>query len=341
MPDMPRPRNADGAAVGGGDRIIAAGRSDFHTTETAAALPATAGAIFPRRQILTPHDHATALHGEGRGTVTIAHRADGRWSERAVALADVGYVASQFAGATDVYLSQNRFNGWRRAIACLAQLDAMFADLDYYSLAPQIADLRPEHVLYVARQRLDDCQIPAPTIAISTGRGIALIWLHSAVPRAALSRWQACQHAIHDALEDLGADPRALDAARVLRLVGTTNARSRSLVMPLTDVGSTWPFDALADEILPLRRDELDRLRAERAKVRRRRNHRPDMSPLAGFNAHTLSEGRLTDLQQLRRYRFMGALPPGQRDAWMFCAAVNMAHLVTADLLPRELAALG
>lgn len=36
----------------------------------------------------------------------------------------------------------------------------------------------------------------------------------------------------------------------------------------------------------------------------------------------------------------MGELPPGQRDEWMFCAAVNLAYLVPADALLRELAAL-
>ena len=295
--------------------------------------------IVPCR-ILGPEDHATVLHGQGRGTVTIAQRRNGRWTERNVHLDDIAYVVRQLAGKTDVYLSQNRFFGRRRAIACLAQLDALFIDLDYYSLAPGIGHLRPEHILSVAFEQLDESRIPAPTIAISTGRGIALIWMHSAVPRGALGRWQACQREIYRALSDLGADPRALDAARVLRLIGTENSKSGTLVMPLTDVGHIWDFDALADEILPLKRAELERVRAERAKAQMGRRLRHPISLPSKFNYLTLAEGRLTDLQGLLQYRFMGVLPAGQRDEWMFCTAVNMAYLTGADTRPRELAAL-
>ena len=295
--------------------------------------------IVPRR-ILTPEEHATALHGQGRGTVAIAQRINNHWTEQNVSIEDLGYVARQLAGQTDVYISQNRFFGRRRAIACLAQLDALFIDLDYYSLAPGIGHLRPEHILSVALEQLEESRIPAPTTAISTGRGIALIWMHSAVPRGALGRWQACQREIYHALSDLGADPRALDAARVLRLIGTENSKSRTLVMPLTDMDHIWDFDALADEILPLKRAELERLRAERAKVWMRRHSPRPISLPSKFNYMTLAEGRLTDLQRLLKYRFMGILPPGQRDEWMFCSAVNMAYLIRADTLLRELTVL-
>jgi len=105
-------------------------------------------------------------------------------------------------------------------------------------------------------------------------------------------------------------------------------------------VGQVWDFDVLADEIQPLKRAELERLRAEREKARARRGQVPDISLLAGFNFVTLAEGRLTDLQRLRDYRFMGELPSGHRDEWMFCAAVNVAYLTSANTLPRELAAL-
>ena len=39
--------------------------------------------------------------------------------------------------------------------------------------------------------------MPEPTFALANGRGLALIWFHSPVPRAVLPRWRACQKAIH------------------------------------------------------------------------------------------------------------------------------------------------
>jgi hypothetical protein len=317
------------------------GAGEHFVVTPVASLPvASMPLIVPRAQIITSQDHANISHSQGRGRVAVARRIDGRWTECTVPLGDIGYVASQHAGEPDIYLSQNRFFGRRRAIASLLQLNALFCDLDYYSLAPSIRHLRSEHVLPIALERLEEHRIPAPTVAISTGRGIALIWLHHPVPRYALSRWQACQSMIHRALSELGADPRALDAARVLRLVGTKNSKSNTLVMPLTDVGHVWVFDDLADEILPLKRADLERLRAAREKASMRRGLRSGVQPPINFTFVTLAEGRLTDLQRLLEYRFTGVLPAGQRDEWLFCAAVSMAYLIPAAALPHELAAL-
>jgi hypothetical protein len=296
--------------------------------------------IVPRQQILSPEAHANVLHGRGHGTVALARRIDRGWTERTFAVADIGDSAHHHAGEPDIFLSQNRFFGRRRGVACLRELNALYCDLDYYSLAPTIRHLQSEHVLPIALERLEEYRIPAPTVAISTGRGVALIWLHSAVPRCVLGRWQVCQKTIHQTLSELGADPKALDAARVLRLIGTKNSKSNTLVMPLTDVGHVWDFDALADEILPLKRADLQRLRAEREKASNRRGQRPGTQLPANFNFVTLAEGRLADLQRLLDYRFKGALPAGQRDEWLFCAAVNMAYLVPAEALPREIAVL-
>jgi hypothetical protein len=298
---------------------------------------APASLLIPRRQILTSEDHATTLHSGGRGKVTFAQRDNnGRWKQQPILLADLAYFARSLAGKSDIYISQNRFHGWRRTVSNLAQLNACFCDLDYYH-APDIAHLRPDLVLQLVYERLDEHLIPQPTVAIGTGRGIALLWLlESPIPRDALPRWAACQRTIYEALIDLGADRYAIDAARVLRLVGTENSKSNAFVMPLTDVGPPWPFDALADEILPRKREELERIRTERAKVKQRR--RAEVWPLARFTPWTLAQGRLIDLQALLDHRWWGSLRPGHRDGWMFVAAVNVAYLVPSSCLPRELA---
>jgi len=68
---------ADGAAGGAGEAVADGQRlSDTTSHESAPA----SSLILPRRkQILTPEDHATTLHGSGRGRVTIAQQLDGRW----------------------------------------------------------------------------------------------------------------------------------------------------------------------------------------------------------------------------------------------------------------------
>jgi hypothetical protein len=76
-------------------------------------------------------------------------------------------------------------------------------------------------VLDLALKSLSAAAMPEPTLAISSGRGLYLLWLHSPIPRAALPRWTACQHELYEVLRLHGTDRAALAAARVLRVVGT------------------------------------------------------------------------------------------------------------------------
>jgi hypothetical protein len=104
-------------------------------------------------------------------------------------------------------------------------------------------------------------------LAISTGRGLALVWRHEPVPRHVLPKWARCQQHIFEALKGLGADPGVTDAARVMRLVGTYNSKSRTLVQTIFEnLDEVWEFGDLADKILPVpqaRFDERDARRTE------------------------------------------------------------------------------
>jgi hypothetical protein len=110
---------------------------------------------------------------------------------------------------------------------------------------------------------LDDEGIPLPSYALDTGRGLNLVWLHDLVPRAALSRWTAVQKHLAEVLKPFGADMRALDTARVFRVVGSVNSRAE---WERRIVGMIWcrddpanptryMFDELANEILPFTRE--------------------------------------------------------------------------------------
>jgi hypothetical protein len=287
----------------------------------------------------SPTDHARVLHEDGRGRVTIAQISPGQgyWREQSVPITDLAAVLSDFAGRTDCYLTQNRFWTRRRRIVDLAKLDALFTDLDYYKT--EFADWTPSLVLQAALRALDDANLPAPSFAIASGRGVALTWLHSAAPRQALPRWRLCQQRIFEVLKRFGADPLATDAARVLRLVGTRNSKSGSIVEAITPAARPWLFDMLADEILPFTRAEIDTLRVERVKRSAAReagvhNGRPT---LVAFNAATLWQGRLDELERLLRHRWFGSLPPGHRDAWLFTAGIGASYLTPPSRLRREL----
>jgi hypothetical protein len=296
-------------------------------------------ASINRRLMHGPRDHALTLHpATGLGRVSIARRLPGgAWHEQSVAVADLGYAVEHLANVPDVYLTQNRFFARRRLVSQLAQLDALFVDLDYYHTGH--ADAAPQHVLDLARDALQFARIPAPTLAINSGRGLALVWLHHPVPRAALPRWRACQGVLWEHLRHLGADRLATDAARVLRLVGTRNSRSDTRVETLMVLGEPWDFDTLADEILPVHRAELVSLRL--ARTRRAPRDGSGARPTRWFTAASLWELRLTELQKLRDHRWwQGTLPEGQRDLWMLLASTAIGYLVPGPMVRREIVAL-
>ena len=188
--------------------------------------------------------------------------------------------------------------------------------------------------------RCDAAQIPAPSYIIATGRGLAAVWLHEPVPRSALPRWQAIQAGIHERMRGLGADAGARDAARVLRLVGTRHTgagRPVRCIYPLVGEPMQYGFGELAEWILPYPTQRA----ADRERARRR--GRPGGIRLAATDGRPTSRGpwalwanRLDDLQDLRRMRWFGPLPPGVRDPWTFCGAVALSWMVPAGAILRR-----
>ena len=176
-------------------------------------------------------------------------------------ITDLAYAVRQLEGEPDVYLTQNRFFGRRRLVSQLAELDALFVDLDYYKT--EHADAHPQHVLGLALETLGRQRIPSPSFAVAPAvEGSALIWLHRPVPRAALPRWRACQQVLWPTLQPSGCRPLASDAARVLRLVGTRNSRSDTLVEAIRRPARSGTSAPLADEILPETACRADRVAA-------------------------------------------------------------------------------
>ena len=290
--------------------------------------------------ITTPSEHAGLLHPEGaRGCVVLAAKDGDRWREIPVPVSDLPAAARSLAGRPDVYLTQNRFYGRHRRVNTVAQLDACWADLDYYKV-PELADKHPLHIRDAALIALQDEGIPPFTFFVTTGRGGAPVWLLDPAPRQALPRWNLVQRQICAALSHLGADPNARDAPRVLRVAGTRNSKSGNLVEIVSPVGERWSFDALANEMLPHTREELQ---AIRERLARKVTRGPWRLPSDTVGHHATTAGailwsqRLRDLHKFLDLHWWGELPAGQRDAWVFVAGCGMAWLSLPAVLRRDL----
>lgn len=283
--------------------------------------------------------HGVYVHSGGMGTVSIAQTTKkGYWRERAYPVEVALQLLRHHQGQPDVYLSTQRFRG-RRRIAQLLSMGSLYADLDYYRV-PELVGADPRRVLDLAVGALGAAAMPEPSLAISSGRGLYLLWLHSPVPRAALPRWATCQRVLWETLAPLGADRAALDAARVLRVVGTIHGDAGVMVEALTPAGESRGFEELAGRILPLGRAELHDIRVQRALRSARSLQDRAQAPPEGFTAATLWEARLGDLQRLKELRWFGDPMPDFRDRWMFVAGVGMSWLAMPAVLQRELFAL-
>ncbi|MCA1737841.1 MAG: hypothetical protein LC740_03135 [Actinobacteria bacterium] len=301
--------------------------------------------------VRTPVDHARYLHGSGtKGQVTIAQKNpdwDTDWEQNPYKTHELDEVLPAYSGLDDVYISQNRFYGSRKSNR-IAELCALYADLDYYKV-PHLAEIHPKGVLDLALEALRQAKIPPPSLVISTGRVLALVWRHEPVPGAALSRWTRCQNRIFEALQELGADPGAMDAARVLRLVGTYNSKSGKLVETIFEnLDEVWDFGELADEILPSTQEQFEEQQARRREnekklisVDARRPSKGRKDGEKGFTLTTLCESRIEDLRRLIELRGVEKLPPGQRDEWMYVAGVSFSYLLQPEALEKRMIKLG
>ena len=289
--------------------------------------------------------HGALLHpGDAQGSVTIARKGlIRRWSETRVDLPDLPYILGQMRGQPHVYLSQQRFDGWRR-ISRLKELGSCYLDLDFRNTV-RYAEVESEHVADAVLMRLDDLGLPDPWL-LHTGRGLLALWPFDPQPRHILPRWRAMQRHLKEALHGFGVDAGAMDAARVFRVCGTLNlsAVPEDREVKLLHVASTtrWDFEDLAREVLPeTRPGELDaEIVSLNAKRAGKRAHNGGFTPAKRLTWSTMWESRLTDLQKVRHGRWWGEIPTGWRDYWMLLAGTAMSWLSPAGVLQRELHAL-
>lgn len=274
---------------------------------------------------VTPGQHAELLHPVASdGQVVVVPR--GRWDEsEAWRPYELDAALYDRAGEPDTFITQNRFSGRRRLTQDVSALTCLYSDLDYYGV-PDLAGLSPEAVLERALEK-----VPEPSLAISTGRGLCLIWQHKPLNRASLPKWNDAQHSLYRSLKVVGVDSAAKDAARVFRLVGTVNSKNGAVVRTIHNSGQVYDFEKLAEMLPESEQDaEVHDLRIERAK-------RGGFKGARAWSEETLWESRLTDLQTLRDLRY-GRQMDDFKDRWLFLAGVAMSWLVDPyALLEREL----
>lgn len=252
-----------------------------------------------------------------------------RKRQSSYALEHMPTVLSLVDPTKDSWLTQAEFTRPNRRVVNLARIGLIFADLDTYR-EDWALGRSPEALADAVIHYCDEEGIPRPSLMVSSGRGIQAKWLLTHVlPRGALPRWNAVQRHLVDRLRFLGADPLAKDASRVLRLVNTVNSKSGSICRVVhVECGPDgepmrYPFDSLAEYLLPV-----DRAAIVTARAARNLREKPDLKVIDGanksglkhFSGRQLAWDRLEDLRRIAAMRGHenGLVAEGQRMLHLF-----------------------
>lgn len=279
---------------------------------------------------------------------------DGKKAQISYPLSSMHEVLRNLDHSRDTWISQAEFWCRTRRLVHLLRLGLCFSDCDTYKIGITGS---PEHQTEQLLRLCERMQLPEPSLVVFSGRGLQVKWLFDGpIPARALPRWNAVQRVIHERLQPMGADPQAMDASRVLRLVETVNTKSGEMVRVVHHNPVRYDFNALADTLLPLTRKELQELRDARARgedvpfklhrdepTKKHLHLVTDTSGLHQFQGYQLAWDRLADLRKLAKLRgwHQGA-PDGSRDPFIFLSAVFLTQaLVHVPRIYDELRVLG
>jgi hypothetical protein len=153
------------------------------------------------------------------------------------------------------------------------------------------------------------------------------------------------QKALCDRLAPLGADKKARDASRVLRLEHCINTKSGEVARVIYDSGRNYNFSYLADLLLKWTQEEVRAYRQRTTELHAGMKIQPIVRPQKPLNTvywhEQLYWDRLGDLRLLCKLRgWHDGAPEGMRDHTLFLATCFLGHAMPTCNLGQEVTAL-
>lgn len=282
----------------------------------------------PRAAWLDLGDHMNLLHGRHTADLAIAYHDPVKgWTERICSTPDAADIISLLTSRNaETFIGQSGYHGHRRVLKNVSTLPALFVDLDYgdtlkyrraKSIHPVYADLR---------KALPN--LPEPTLLASSSQhgGYAVWILNDPLPADNLPAWQQAQDTLCRILKPYGADGRARDATRVLRVPGSHHPSGETV--RYWQVGETYRFETLERALEPFTPQHP-------AKIQPEQKNRPKAPIRRLLNGYSLANGRMRDLHAIAASR---APMTDYRKRMLFVYSVCAAWFCpTTDALTREI----
>lgn len=235
--------------------------------------------------------HIERLHGQSKGFITLASKNNDNYKQWHYKTKDIENKEEYIIEVINSYISQNTFYKPQRRIENIKELRALYIDLDVYN-----TKYTKEGVIYFLENDLYGI-IPRPNFIIDSGRGLYYILLIEAVPSMALPLWYAVQRFLFENLKEFGADVKALDPTRILRIPGTLNSKSNSTVMVLDYYEYNYTLKEIKENYLPELKEKKEKKKGRPKKI------------VSLFNEYSLYYARLMDISklcELRNYDLKG-----------------------------------
>lgn len=188
-------------------------------------------------------DYIDNVHSKSKGWITrsvISKDGYTQWHYKYAELKDLDLTGE------NIYITLNTFYKPCRRLEYIKELNALFIDLDTYN-----TKFNKEQILMDLEQNYFNKKVPIPNYVIDSGRGMYLIWLINSVPSKALPLWKAVQEYLYSQLECFGADRKALDATRILRVPGSINSKVKTVVGILDEYDYVYDLREIQHEFLP------------------------------------------------------------------------------------------
>lgn len=193
----------------------------------------------------------------------------------------------------DVYISQNTFENKSRRLIHLKELKALYIDIDCYK-----ANLTKEAAKYFMENDLYGI-IPIPNMLIDSGRGLYYIIFLDNTKAIDLPKWQTVEKFLFEKLKDIGADAKALDATRVLRITGSMNSKSNSEVKIIEKYNYNYSLDEIIENYIPEiieNQKEIQKPKGVKKKGRKKKI-------VSLYNLYSLYYNRIEDIKTLVEFR--------------------------------------
>lgn len=195
-------------------------------------------------------------------------------------------VVQEQQGQEDTYITPNSFYIPERSNDNIRHFRALYIDLDLNIHSKTEAFY--EIYLKAARN-----EIPKPSMIVDSGRGLHLYWRIDHAPKGAAYTWQELEDYLYKQLKDLGADIKATDSSRLLRLPSTINSKNGVVCEVLEDNDIRYSMYELRENYLNYRKKDKPKANTKKSKGK--------VNKL--FNSYTLHLARAEDIKTIARLR--------------------------------------